>query len=246
MSDEATSDPTEDRSYPTENSTIVSRLITAPALITVTGGVILLLATGIVLGGLTVGGIMLWLSSDDAPKPSIPPPVFSSAGPTVEKIQDLGEVVSNRVVVTDILVGRGQGYEAMWRIRGDALLSCDLRQAKIISKDIHAKAATIQLPPIRVLSARVDHSATKMWDIKRQSWLPFTTGSQSEFFEAAMYHAQRMVANTAGSTENRAVAADRVELLMQKHFALVDWDVNVEWAENNRISNDTVEKVKGP
>ena len=94
--------------------------------------------------------------------PSTPAPVIiRSQGPTIEKLERLSQLVTTRVQVADILVAEGQGCRGSWLIKGDALLSVNLGQAKITDKHEDTKQATIILPEPQVLPPRVDHSRTR-------------------------------------------------------------------------------------
>ena len=84
-----------------------------------------------------------------------------SLGPTVSPLERLGELASSRIHVTDILMADGEGFRGAWLIKGDALLTCDVSRAKILNLNQTARTATLRLPPLRVTSARVDHTKTK-------------------------------------------------------------------------------------
>ena len=217
-----------DRPLPPLVASALAQVANGP--VAVAAAVLAVLVVGVVLGGLAAGGLALWLAADE-PEPAPPPPVFTSPGPTVERLEAMGQIVSTRVVVTDILTGKGEGYRACWLIRGDALLTCDLKGATVVTRDEAAKTALIRVPGIRVLSPRVDHAATKTWDFQKLSWMPWTWGDQSVVHDAAMHHAQRLVERTAGGEEYRRAAKDQAELVLKQAFAMAGWDVAVQWEE---------------
>ena len=95
-----------------------------------------------------------------------------SLGPTVSHLERIGELASARIHVTDILMADGEGFRGAWLIKGDALLACDVSRAKSQSLNPAARTATLRLPPLRVTSARVDHTKTKTWSIEKKTWLP--------------------------------------------------------------------------
>ena len=74
------------------------------------------------------------------------------------------------------MLAKGEGYRGSWLIKGDALLSCDVSQAKIVRVDTTARTATLRLPPLHVTSARVDHEKTRTWSVERNTWLPWKWG----------------------------------------------------------------------
>ena len=139
------------------------------------------------------------------------PPTLPSMGPTVTQLERLGELTTTRVHVTDVLTAEGEGYRGSWLIKGDALLSCDMSKAKIMKLNPEKRTATIRLPPLRVISARVDHSKTKTWSVEKTSWLPWRWGDQGIVRDTAMFHAQKLVETAAGSERNRGPAKAQAE-----------------------------------
>ena len=152
-----------------------------------------------------------------------------SLGPTVSQLEKIGELASARIHVTDILMADGEGFRGAWLIKGDALLACDISCAKILNINSAARTATLRLPPLRVSSARVDHTKTKTWNVEKKSWLPWTEGNQSVFRDAAMHHAQQLIEATASSSQHVEQAQAQTELLISKMYELMDWKVIVEW-----------------
>src|SRR5690606_3628513 len=106
-------------------------------------------------------------------------------------------------------------YRACWLVRGDALLTCDLKGSKILARDDAMKMATISIPGIQVLSPRVDHNATKTWDFQKLSWMPWTWGDKSVVHDAAMHHAQKLIEKAAGDEEYLLAARNQAELVLK-------------------------------
>ena len=152
-----------------------------------------------------------------------------SLGPTVSHLERIGELASARIHVTDILMADGEGFRGAWLIKGDALLACDVSRAKILNLNPAARTATLRLPPLRVTSARVDHTKTKRWSIEKKTWLPWTGGNQSVFRDAAMHHAQQLIETTASSSQHLEPSRAQAELLIGRMYELMDWKVSVEW-----------------
>ena len=152
-----------------------------------------------------------------------------SLGPTVSHLERIGELASARIHVTDILMADGEGFRGAWLIKGDALLACDVSHAKILNINTSARTATLRLPPLRVTSARVDHTKTKTWSVEKKSWLPWTGGNQSVFRDAAMHHAQQLIEATASSSQHLEPSKAQAELLISRMYELMDWKVTVEW-----------------
>jgi hypothetical protein len=150
-------------------------------------------------------------------------------GPTVIQLEKLGELTTTRVHITDLLWAEGEGYRGSWLISGDALLSCDVSNAKIMNVNAETRTALILLPPLRVISARVNHDKTKTWSVEKTTWLPWNWGDQGVMRDAAMFHAQQLIESAAGSERNLGPARAQAELLIQQLYDFVKWKVDVEW-----------------
>ncbi len=153
-----------------------------------------------------------------------------SAGPTVEHLESLAQLVTTRVQVSDVLTATDDGYLGSWLIRGDGLLAVDMRKAEVVGLDRAERKAKIRLPRPTVLSARVDHARTKTWDVKHLSWFPWR-GDADALRDQAMYHAQRLVEGAVGSKEYLDQAAATAESVIANLYRMVDWRVSIEWSE---------------
>ena len=164
-----------------------------------------------------------------------PSPSFSG-GPTVEKLEELGALVSTRVHVADILAGKYNGHwRGSWLIKGDALLVVDMRKAVIASKDDASRQASISLPPPRVMQPRVDHEKTLTYSVEKTTWIPglFLPVDQSDRLrDAAMRHAQSLVEKVAGSKEHIDEARIATATLIKGFYQLVGWNVEVRWMDD--------------
>ena len=149
--------------------------------------------------------------------------------PTIRQLEKIGELAAIRVHVTDVLYAEGEGYRGSWLISGDALLSCDMSKATVINVDTKARAATIRLPPIRVVGARTNHDKTKTWSVEKTTWLPWRWGDQGAMRDAAMFHAQHLIETAAESERNRGSAKTQAEVLIHQMYDFVEWKIEVEW-----------------
>jgi len=150
----------------------------------------------LILAAISVG-YGFWLGRNHALPPG--PPKVHSTAPTVIQLEKIGELTTTRVHVTDVLWAEGEGYRGSWLISGDALLSCDVSKAAIVNINPVTRTATIRLPPLRVISARVDHEKTKTWSVEKATWLPWRWGNQGVLRDAAMVHAQKLIETASGS-----------------------------------------------
>ncbi len=172
-------------------------------------------------------GYGIWLGRSRT-VPQVPTKV-QSIGPTVIQLEKLGELTTTRVHVTDVLWAEGEGYRGSWLISGDALLSCDISQAKVVNVNPVAHTATIRLPPLRVMSARIDHEKTKTWSVEKATWLPWKWGNQGVMRDAAMVHSQKLIETAAGSERHLGPAKAQAELLIRQMYDFVEWKVDVAW-----------------
>lgn len=161
-------------------------------------------------------------------KPECNPPIKPTA-PALIELEQIGELATMRVQVADILIGEGEGYRGFWLIHGDALLSCDLANARIEEVDEQARTATIRLPKLRVMSARIDHDKSRIWSIEKTTWLPWKWGDHSAVCDAAMFHGQELVQTAAASEGNLAQGRAQAEMLIFRIYDSVGWKVSIDW-----------------
>ncbi len=140
-------------------------------------------------------GLLAWVLVGRLLSPS-PPPGTRSA-PTIEQLKPLAELMTHRVVVVDALTVAIAGYtgdmKAAVVVRGDALITVDLTQARLDILDRDAGIAVIILPSPHVVSARVDHEQTKLFSIESSglwAWVP-GDGGRAELVDLAMKQAQQ-------------------------------------------------------
>ena len=186
--------------------------------------------TALLLIGLTAATAAIFVLPRLIPPATPAPVIVQSQGPTIAKLERLSQLVTTRVQIADIMVAVGQGCRGSWLIKGDALLSVNLGQAKITDKHEDTKQATIILPEPQVLQPRVDHSRTRTWAVDRLAWLPWNA-DQDSLRNAVMAEAQKLVAHAAGSAENIQAAKMTAEGVIKALYAEVGWQVAVEWAK---------------
>ena len=156
--------------------------------------------------------------------------VVHSQGPTVERLERLACLVTSRVHVADVLVGEGEGCRGAWLIKGDALIGVNLGRARIAERDEPTQQALIVLPPPEVLQPRVDHRRSRTWEVRRMTWLPWST-DQDRLRDEVMLQAQQLVAHAAGSSENLQKAETAAATIVKAFYEEVGWQVRVSWEE---------------
>ena len=174
-------------------------------------------------------------------------PKIVSLGPTVEEVQKLSELVTLRIYISDVLVGSDEQWngsvEAAFLVKGDALISVDLARMDV-AKDVEKKTAVLTLPKPRILSARVDHERSKMWDIKR-GWLVIGDERAKNVYQSGFLHAQRLVEQVAGQDEWIDKARLQAEALLKGFYSALGWTVEVKWKDRPEPSPKAGQQATG-
>jgi len=195
---------------------------------------LLALGTGIGLVaaiGLCSGLCIYWSIRVWRPQSRAPPISVYSQGPTITALQGLEELATVRIRIADVLTANDGSYSGAWLVKGDALVSVDLSQARFDETTIDnvQKRAVLLLPPPRVIQARLDHERTKTWDVKRVTWVPYS-GNPDRLRDTAMFEAQKLVEFAAGQAECIDQGKARAEALVSAIYGKLGWDVTVKWS----------------
>jgi len=146
---------------------------------------------------------------------------------TVRQLEKLSHLVALRVQVADILKGSVGSVSGLWIVKGDALISVDLAKAQIVRQDQVKRSATIRLPQPHVFHARVDHTRTQTYDIKR-GWFS-ASATEDRLRDEAMQQAQKLIETAAQAEEYQTLAREHTCSLIHFFFAELGWSVVVEW-----------------
>ncbi len=156
----------------------------------------------------------------------------TSLGPTVTNLEMLGDLVTVKVHIADVLISRSNDYQGSWLVKGDALIGLDLARAEIVDKDDQLRSARIKLPQPRVIMARVDHAKTKTWDVQTLTWKPSYFREDPRLIrDSAMEQAQLLVENVAKSEDHMSQARKQAEQVIKSFYHLVGWQVHISWNE---------------
>jgi len=165
------------------------------------------------------------------------PAVFHSA-PSIDCVQKLAELVSLRVLVSDILTvdqpGWLAGYKGAWIVKGDALCVTDLHRAQIqeIRDPTGEPMVRIELPRPSVRSARLDHSQTRTYDLRAKGWIPLFSVPESVRSEA-LQRAQQIVERTANQDDYLIQAQRQTEAVLTTFYAAAGFRSQIVWHEAN-------------
>jgi hypothetical protein len=172
-----------------------------------------------------------------------PVPVFSSVGPTIERLEALQDLAVQKVHVSDVLQYRN-GWTAAWLVKGDGLISIPLKDARIVDVDQEHRTARIMLPQPRVLTARVDHEKTLHYDSKQGVWNKlnvFTGETYPDVNARAMKEMQRLVEHAVGLRENFDETRQRATLVVKALYLGLDWNVSVDWVSDSEPASPAPE-----
>jgi hypothetical protein len=161
--------------------------------------------------------------------------VITDAGPGIIHLEKLTELATVKVHVADVLKAENTSWmgdiKGAWLIKGDALLSVDLKLAKVLGTDDKKKAITIRLPRPRVIQPRVDHKKTIAYDWQK-GWLR-SSEVADEVWKDAMKHAQELVEQLAGEPEEIDLAKEQTAAALKQVYVSVGWELVVVWEDGN-------------
>ena len=112
-----------------------------------------------------------------------------------KNLEKMGHLVSLRVNITDVIDRSDKHWYGDVKVlliaKGDALIATDIRKAKNLAKNDVEKTLTILLPKPEVLSPRLDHKRTKLYN-SEVGWLRSSEVAPKTLAEA-MEEGQDMV-----------------------------------------------------
>ncbi len=186
--------------------------------------------TALVLTAIVLSGYWFKQSFLDPQKTKV-----NSLAPTVESIQALSELVTNRVYISDILEANNKDYKGIWAINGDALITFDLSKVKIKDRNEDEQTITVILPQPKVISPRVDHDRSRLGSISGKGFAPLRNPkNRAKMMEDAMLEAQKLIEEAASKPKIMDNAKKQAQLVIQNVYAKVGWNVLVTW-ENASI-----------
>jgi hypothetical protein len=151
----------------------------------------------------------------------------------IDRLEELSELVSLRVQVSDVLCAETRGVRAAFLVAGDALVGVDMARARVVSQDPAAGTAKLELPEPAVLNARVDHRRTLTYDVETGFFTSART--ESRVRDEAMGRAQALVEAAAGSPGNIALAKGNAAKTLRLLFRQLGWEVEVGWQEEKSL-----------
>jgi hypothetical protein len=163
--------------------------------------------------------------------------VHQPPGPTIQQIRQLSQLVTAKVTIADARETTLSGYlgdvKAVLVVRGDALLGPDLSQARIVSSDATNKTIVIELPRPRVISYRLDHTATHLASLSHDGMWVIVPGDagRTAVLNRAYAEAEQAVAEEAAKPDVIDKAAEHAEQAIASFFATGGWRVSIRWRD---------------
>ena len=171
----------------------------------------------------------LWLNASHTRTPSPP------ARPTIHQLRQLADLLTLRVPVSDVQVGRITGYvggiELALIVHGHAHPGTDLGRARFTVIDHDTRRTVLELPAPDVRHAHLDHTSTRVYRIDRRGLWHLVPGDagEAELFNRAMERAEAVVAEAARDGALRDRARTHAEQVIAGFFAELGWEVELTW-----------------
>jgi hypothetical protein len=161
------------------------------------------------------------------------PPVVSTLGPTITQVEKLGLLTVMKVSISDVLTMTGYNFKGAWLVKGDALITVDMRKLQISDRSEADKLVTITLPEPEVYQPRVDQTKTMTYDVAGD-WFTLIPGwgNESKLRDAAMLEAQKLVEFAVHQPEYIKQAKSNAELVLQNILGFSGWYVRIQWASD--------------
>ena len=158
---------------------------------------------------------------------------LTDTGAAVVRLERLSELATVKVHVADVLTAENTSWfgdiKGAWLIKGDALLSVDMKLARVLSTDGQRKVIRVLLPRPRVIQPRVDHNKTVAYDW-RKGWLR-SSDVAAVVWKEAMLHAQELVEQLAAEPEQIDLARQQAVAALKQVYANVGWNLEVVWED---------------
>ena len=183
---------------------------------------------------MTIGWALAMCRWGRAPGSSV---ISEHSGPTIEQIQALAQLVTERVNVSDVietqLAGRTGSIKAVVIVKGTVLISSDLSKARFESVDATARRVVLVLPQPMVLEAKVDHEQTHVAGVFESGlWrvTPSDDLTSAAVVDLAYRDAQRFVGDAAKDESLLAKARQHAEQVLGDLVRAGRWELVVKWA----------------
>jgi hypothetical protein len=166
------------------------------------------------------------------------------AGPSIERMSELSQLLTLRIDVADVLVtridGLTGGVQVAMLVKGDVALGIDLSLARFDQVDRAHCTALLILPPPQASCARVDHERSRLFALTADGLWAITPGTRDYLavVDKAMAQAQDLVAAAARNNDADERARRHAEVLLSIFLHSIGWEVRVHWADRPAETSD--------
>ncbi|MBK9120898.1 MAG: DUF4230 domain-containing protein [Phycisphaerales bacterium] len=188
-----------------------------------------LIAWPLILAGL---GTILWMTyqygAAHAPRSAF---ASVSAAPRIEDVRALARLAVLRIRVADVIEGTTRGGRAAVIVKGDGDISVDMDSIAIEAVDTAARTATLRLPRPRPDRPRVDHDATRIFELRKTglaSLNPFAD-PRVDLLHDAMRAAQAQISALLDDPDLVSRAQQQAEAVLTAFYGQLGWNVTIEW-----------------
>ena len=171
-----------------------------------------------------------------------PSPTFH-AGLSIDRLNQLAELLVIRLDVTDVVItsvrGRTGGVQVVLLVTGDVSLGIDVSTTRFANIDQVHRTAMLIVPPPTPSRPRLDHSRTQILLLQKDGLWQCSPGARSYavITDRAMAEAQTLI-NMAGSTaEADSKARTHAESILHTFFRSIDWMVEIRWSDAKSASD---------
>lgn len=150
-----------------------------------------------------------------------------SLPPSIAVMENMTELATTRVHLTDTIEGENNYYQGKWLLHGDAILGVDLSKVAYLRTDPDRKEAVLSLPPPHLISSKVDHDRSAEMAMEKRYWIVFSDPKalRDEVWKEADHKLQRL----AVEANNLEPAKAQAERVLRNLFDGVGWRVQFAW-----------------
>lgn len=166
------------------------------------------------------------------PGPPLPPP------PPLSRIQEMSDLATLRVHLSDSIVGENNNWKVVWVLHGEAVLGVDLSQANYVSVDEQERMVTLSMPAPHVISNKIDHQRSMEMSVEQKTLIPYS-GLKS-LRDNVWRHADEKVAVLARSDAYVRETKLQAERVLNRLFEDVEWRITYVWQVPSTETADTI------
>ncbi len=155
----------------------------------------------------------------------------------LEEIQRLAELVVLRVPISDVQTASLAGFtgstSVVLIVKGDVVISTDLRQSQLLDVNEQTRTARLLLPQPLAGRPRLDHQGTRVYRVDRTGLWALYPGQAAEgtVIDRAMQQAQGYLQQAADQPALINQARDQTQLVLTRFFNAMHWQVTIEFRD---------------